>query len=53
MITALDAREMDAGTVNSPSDCKIPTKEKAIPVKSTVGNMIRVRWAVSAAVSAS
>ena len=53
MMTRLDTVLIKAGTLNSPSDCKIPTNENAAPVKSTVGNMIRVSSAARAAVGAS
>ncbi len=53
MMVRLDTVLMRAGIRNSSNDCKIPTKEKATPVKMAVGNITRVREADSAAVSAS
>ena len=40
-----------AGIVNSSKDCNIPTKEKATPVKTTVGNNMRKNSAQVFAVS--
>ena len=53
MMTKLDTVLMRAGILKRSMDCKIPTKEKATPVNSTVGNMARVRDAARAEVSAS
>ena len=52
-MTKLDTVLMRAGILKRSMDCKIPTKEKATPVNSTVGNMARVRDAARAEVSAS
>ena len=53
MMTRLETVLMRAGILNRSIACKIPTKEKATPVKSTVGNITRVREAARAAVCAS
>ena len=52
-MTRLDTVLMRAGMLNRSMACRIPTKEKATPVKSTVGNITRVREAARAAVWAS
>lgn len=51
----IDLAEADdaPGTLNSSKDCKIPTKEKAMPVKKMVGNITWDSCAASAAVSLS
>ncbi len=51
MITRLDTVLMRAGTLKRSMAWRMPTKEKATPVKSTVGNITRVREAARAAVS--
>ena len=53
MITRLEMVLMRAGMLKRSMACKMPTKEKATPVKSTVGNITRVREAARAAVSGS
>lgn len=53
MMTRLDTTLIRAGTLNSPRDWSTPTKEKATPVNSTVGNITRVRETASSAVWAS
>lgn len=53
MMTRLDAADMRAGAVNRSWACKTPTREKATPEKSTVGNMTRVREAARAVVAGS
>ena len=50
---AFDMRLITAGILNSSKDCKIPTKEYAMPVKNIVGNIILVRETARLAVSAS
>ena len=53
MITRLDTVLMRAGILNRSMAWRIPTKEKATPVNSTVGNITRVREAASSAVCGS
>ena len=38
IIIPFETRLMIAGILNSPKDCKIPTKENASPVKIIIGN---------------
>ena len=46
-----DTREISAGILYSPSDCRNPTKENASPTKITMGNIRRVRGSASLSTS--